>query len=88
MYKAAIKVILKPGVLDPQGKAVASGLASLGFSQVKSVRVGKYIEVLLDASSQQEAAAQVEEMAKRLLANPVIEHYELTVELVDGGELV
>jgi phosphoribosylformylglycinamidine synthase len=73
--KARIKITLKNGVLDPQGKAIQSALGSLGFSGVDEVRQGKYIEV--DLADQDEAAARaaVERMCRELLANTVIENY-------------
>lgn len=85
MWKAEVKVMLKPGVLDPQGKAVAGGLSSLGFTGVESVRIGKYIELLLEAQTREEAISQVEEMARRLLANPVIETFDFVVKSQEGG---
>lgn len=73
--RVKIFVSLKEGVLDPQGKAVERSLHSLGFGEVQDVRVGKYIEVSVDAPSQQAAEARVREMCDKLLANPVIEDY-------------
>lgn len=78
--KARIKITLKNGVLDPQGKAIEHALGSLGFSGVGDVRQGKYIEVALDETDEAKARDQVERMCKDLLANTVIENYsyELT----------
>lgn len=73
--KARIKITLKNGVLDPQGKAIASALGSLGFSGVNDVRQGKYIEVELAETDETAAKASVERMCKDLLANTVIENY-------------
>jgi phosphoribosylformylglycinamidine synthase PurS subunit len=73
--KARIKVTLKHGVLDPQGKAIQSALASLGFVGVNDVRQGKYIEVDLAETNEARARAQVERICKELLANTVIENY-------------
>jgi phosphoribosylformylglycinamidine synthase subunit PurS len=73
--KARIKITLKTGVLDPQGKAIQNALASLGFSGVNEVRQGKYIEVDLAETSEASARAQVEKICKDLLANTVIENY-------------
>lgn len=75
MYKALVYVTLKPSILDPQGNAVQVGLESLGFDNVKDVRVGKYLEVTLEAASKASALAQIEEMCNKLLVNPVIENY-------------
>lgn len=74
-FQARIYVTLRPSVLDPAGVAVCSGLHQLGYGAVESVRIGKYIEVALDAADQGEAAQQLDQMCDRLLANPVIENY-------------
>ena len=79
-WLARIHVTLKPVVLDPQGDAVLEGLRQLGFGDVASVRVGKYIEVELRAADQPAAEAAITQMCARLLANPVIESYRFTVE--------
>ena len=73
----------KPVVNDPQGITVRQGLATLGFGEVSDVRVGKYIEVSLDAASEHEARQRVEAMCKQLLANHVIEDYRFEIE-ADG----
>lgn len=72
-----VLVRLKEGVLDVQGKAVESGLQDKKFSNIKNVRVGRVIELEVDGQSGGEARAQVEEICKMLLANPVIERYEI-----------
>ena len=73
--KARIKITLKNGVLDPQGKAIQNALESLGFTGVQEVRQGKYIEVDLADSDEASARATVDRMCKDLLANMVIENY-------------
>ncbi|NJO34323.1 MAG: phosphoribosylformylglycinamidine synthase subunit PurS [Rhodospirillales bacterium] len=73
--QARIKITLKHGVLDPQGKAIENALGSLGFSGVNEVRQGKYIEVDLAEQDEARARAQVEKICKDLLANTVIENY-------------
>jgi phosphoribosylformylglycinamidine synthase subunit PurS len=78
--KARIKVTLKHGVLDPQGKAIQNALGALGFEGVKDVRQGKYIEVDLAETDATKARDAVEGMCKELLANTVIENY--TFELL------
>jgi len=79
--KARIIVTLKRGVLDPQGKAVKGALTNLGFDQVKDVRVGKVIDVDLDGvEDEAQARTLVEDMCKKLLANPVIEDFSYTLE--------
>jgi len=77
---ARIWVTLKPGVLDPQGKAIAGALDSLGFSGVEEVRQGKYLEVKLAASDEAQARSDVERMCEDLLANTVIETYRFELE--------
>ncbi len=76
---AKVYVTLKPGVLDPQGKAVRSSLASLGFLGVEDVRLGKYVELRLAETDPIRARAEVERMCERLLANTVIESYRVEV---------
>ena len=79
--KAIVTVMLKPGVLDPQGKAIGHALATLGFSGVGEVRAGKVIELDLKESDPARAHAQAEEMARRLLANAVIESFRVDIGL-------
>ena len=78
--KARIHITLKNGVLDPQGKAVQNALSGLGFGGIKDVRQGKFIEIELAETDKDAARANVERMCKTLLANTVIENYQ--VELV------
>ncbi len=78
--KARIKITLKNGVLDPQGKAIGHALESLGFSGIDDVRQGKYIEVRLKESDPDKAREAVERMCKELLANTVIENYAFELE--------
>lgn len=66
-------------LLDPQGKAVMTGLGNLGFKNVDNVRIGKNISLEVDASSKQEAQQIAEEASKKLLANPVMEYYEIEI---------
>ena len=77
--KARIKITLKNGVLDPQGKAIGHALGSLGFSGVEDVRQGKYIEVDSAESDEVRARDQIERMCKELLANTVIENYSFEI---------
>jgi phosphoribosylformylglycinamidine synthase len=77
--KAVVNVYLKEGVLDPQGKAVEHALGSLGFKGVNEVRIGKQIVLDLDASSKEEALKEVEKMSETLLANTVIEDYNIEI---------
>ncbi len=75
--KARIHVRLKSGVLDPQGKAIGHALTSLGFTGIGEVRQGKLIEIALAREDPVRAQEEVEEMCKKLLANPVIEDYAI-----------
>lgn len=78
--KALVHVTLKPGVLDPQGKAIEHALAALGVEGVEEVRQGKFIEIELAGSDQAAAQKSVEEMCRKLLANTVIENYSVEIE--------
>ncbi len=80
-YTAQVTVRLKNGVLDPQGKAIEGSLDALGFESVASVRQGKVFDVDLEAASKSKATEALESMCEKLLANTVIEDYQ--VELVD-----
>jgi phosphoribosylformylglycinamidine synthase subunit PurS len=77
--RATVLVRPKPGILDPQGAAVGSALGHLGFA-VKDARVGKVIDLDVDAADAAEAKAKVEKMCVQLLANPLIESYEVEIE--------
>jgi phosphoribosylformylglycinamidine synthase len=75
--KAKVHITLKGGVLDPQGKAIAHALGSLGFAGIGDVRQGKYIEIELAETDRAKAQAAVEAMCRKLLANTVIENYAI-----------
>ena len=78
-YLAHVNVMLRPVINDPQGLAVRDGLHSLGFEGVTAVRVGKRIDITVDADTAEAAETQVREMCRQLLANPVIEDFEVGV---------
>jgi phosphoribosylformylglycinamidine synthase len=78
-YSVTVDVMLKPGIADPQGQTIERALPALGFSGVEDVRVGKRITLTIDAEDERGAQAKAEEMCDRLLANPVIESYEVTI---------
>ncbi|WP_208591282.1 phosphoribosylformylglycinamidine synthase subunit PurS [Gracilibacillus suaedae] len=78
MKLVKVHITLKEGVLDPQGKAVQGSLNTLGYNNVKEVRVGKYLELTVNDDANIEA--EIEAMCNKLLANPVIENYKFTVE--------
>ncbi len=77
--KAKVTITLKSGVLDPQGKAIEGALAGLGFEGASDVRQGKVIELKLSETTEAAARAKVEDMCKRLLANPVMENYAIEI---------
>ena len=77
--KVIVIVTLKPSLLDAQGRVVKDGLISMGYDNVQKVRIGKYLELELDADQNSDLDAQVKEMCDRLLANTVIENYSFEV---------
>ncbi|MEM1172022.1 MAG: phosphoribosylformylglycinamidine synthase subunit PurS [Cyanobacteria bacterium P01_H01_bin.35] len=80
-YQAQIHVTLRPSVLDPAGTAIQSGLAQMGHENIEQIRIGKYIELKLQAKDEATAKKQVELICDRLLANPVIENYRFELEI-------
>ena len=79
--KAKVYVNLKPGVLDPQGKAIQHSIELLGFNGIADVRQGKYFEISLDGSQEvQQALVAVEKIAREVLSNPIIEDYRVEIE--------
>jgi phosphoribosylformylglycinamidine synthase len=76
-FRFEVVVHLKPGLLDPQGKAVEDALPTLGFQDVSDVRVGKHVRLVVEAVDEEAARASVEEIARRLLSNPVIEEFRV-----------
>ena len=76
--KSLVKIMPKKGVLDPQGKAIENSLKQLGFSQIKEVTQGKIIEIEIDSDNEKEAREILEKVSNKLLANLVIEDYEIT----------
>lgn len=86
MALAKIYVTLKAGILDPQGKAVKGGLEALGFPEVEDVRVGKYLEIRMTDDPRENLEARIEEICRRLLANPVIEDFRFEIEQEASSE--
>lgn len=79
--KAKVYVTLKPGILDPQGKAIQHSVELLGFSSIADVRQGKYFEIVLDQSlTEDEARSSATRMAVEVLSNPIIEDYRVEIE--------
>ncbi|WP_211748124.1 phosphoribosylformylglycinamidine synthase subunit PurS [Paenibacillus sp. Marseille-Q4541] len=81
MIKATVYVTIKQSVLDPQGVAVQGALHSMGFAEVESARIGKYLELTLDTSDKKEAEERVKVMCEKLLANTVVEDYRFELEV-------
>lgn len=81
-FNAKVEVKLKPVVLDPQGKAVLSALHNLGFSDITDTRVGKLIELKINEENREKAEEKIEQVCKKLLANPVIEDYNILIDEV------
>ena len=80
MLKGVITVMLQPNVLDVQGQAVQGALKHLGFESVEQVRIGRKIEMILPTEDREMARTQLKEMAEKLLANPVIEVFQIDIE--------
>ena len=80
MFLARVYITLKPSVNDPQGLTIQGGLKMLGFDTVRQVRMGKFLELQLEEESRTAAEARVDEMCRKLLANPVIEDYRFELE--------
>jgi len=80
LYHSKILVTLRQSILDPQGKAVEHGMHSLGYGVVRNVRIGKFVELDVDARTRQEAETITKEVSQKLLANPVMEDFSVTVE--------
>ena len=78
-YEARVEITHLPGILDPQGATIERALPALGYDNVSEVRVGKSIRLVLEADDETAARERVEEMCRRLLANPVIEAYEIAL---------
>jgi len=76
-YEVVVDVMLKPEILDPAGQAVSHALPALGLAQAVSLRIGKHVELTLDADDEQQALAQATTMAQVLLSNPVIEDFRV-----------
>lgn len=79
-YHARIYITLRSSVLDPAGTAVQSGIKQMGYPDVEGVRIGKYVEMNLQARNEAEAKTQLDSICDRLLANPVIENYRFEIE--------
>ncbi|ADC68764.1 phosphoribosylformylglycinamidine synthase, purS [Methanocaldococcus sp. FS406-22] len=83
MYKATVTIKLKKGVLNPEGRTIQRALNFLGFNNVKEVQTYKMIDIIMEGESEEKVKEEVEEMCKKLLANPVIHDYEIKVEKIE-----
>jgi phosphoribosylformylglycinamidine synthase PurS subunit len=79
IFSAEVKVMPLKELLDPQGKAVSDGLRNLGLQNIDDVRIGKHINLKIEAKTKEEASAIAEDAAKKLLANPVMEEYQIQI---------
>jgi phosphoribosylformylglycinamidine synthase subunit PurS len=79
-FKAEINIMPLKALLDPQGKAVTGSMKSIGLSEIQNVRIGKHISLEIDAENKEVAQKKVEESCKKLLANPIMEFFEITLE--------
>ncbi|WP_448536406.1 phosphoribosylformylglycinamidine synthase subunit PurS [Pseudothermotoga sp.] len=77
MYRVRVQILPREGVFDPQGQTVKGALEKLGFEEVKEVRLGKLIEIVLDAEDESQVKERTKAMCEKLLANPIIETYQL-----------
>ena len=84
MYLAKIFILPKPSILDPQGQAVKQGLESLGYQEIESLRMGRYIELVLDVNDSRQAEKKIKDYCESLLVNAVIESYQFTLEEIKG----
>lgn len=82
MYKANIHITLRQSILDPQGKATEHALQNLGFGDVNKVRMGKFVEMWIEAGDEEKARSIADEACSKLMANPVMEDYSFTIESV------
>ena len=80
MFKAKVLIKRRPSILDPQGVAVEKGAAHLGLTNIKDTRIGKYIEFTVDTDNKIAAEKEVKDYCNKLLANPIMEDYEFTLD--------
>jgi phosphoribosylformylglycinamidine synthase PurS subunit len=82
MFKAKVLIKRRPSILDPQGKAAEKGAQLLGMNNIKNTRIDKYIEFVVDTENKSSAEEEVNEYCKKLLANPIMEDFEFTLEKI------
>jgi phosphoribosylformylglycinamidine synthase len=79
-YNSSVKITLRKGILDVQGKTVEHALNSIELEMISNVRIGKYVELTVEAESSEKAQAIVAEACNKLIANPIIEDFEITIK--------
>jgi phosphoribosylformylglycinamidine synthase subunit PurS len=82
MFKAKVTIKRRPSILDPQGKAVEKGAELLGLTNIKDTRIGKYVEFTVVTGNKKDAEKEVNDYCKKLLANPIMDDYEFSLEEV------
>jgi phosphoribosylformylglycinamidine synthase len=88
VFRVAVHIVPRRGLLDPQGKAVAEALHTLGFTGVRETRIGRFIVLEVEATDAMEADASVRDMCERLLANPITEDFEIEgVHAIEGAHV-
>lgn len=87
MYKASVHITLRSSILDPQGKTVHRALGELGYDRVDQVRMGKYVEMWIDEADRDKAEQVVREACEKLLANPVMENFEIELTEVEPAKV-
>ena len=85
IFSVQVEVRLRPGIADPQGSTIERALPSLGFDGVSGVRVGKSIRFTIDSSDEAAARAEVDDLCRRFLTNPVIEDAEISIQAAAGA---
>ena len=83
LFNAKIRVMVKPAINDPESQTIEKALLTLGFNSIRRVRTGKYFQVTLEAKTHSVAETLATEMCEKLLANPVIEHFDLEIENIE-----
>ena len=79
-YDSSVKITLRKGILDVQGKTVEHALNSMELDMITNIRIGKYVELIVEAESQEKAHSIITEACKKLIANPIIEDFEITIQ--------
>jgi phosphoribosylformylglycinamidine synthase len=84
IYSAEIKIMLKKGILDVQGKTIENSLNSMEFKELHNVRIGKFVELTCQADNEESAKTIIDQACSKLIANPIIEDYHISIQEVKG----